>query len=288
MISENPGPSGPQRKLSPIVRQLGYSGSPLSLDEWSKLRRTIVSTLGEAGENAARLPPVMLSCEMCGKTFMRGAAEVKKHQRRGLTEFYCSEPCACRGHNFKRFGERLCMRCGSPAMRSGSSGTPRLGRLFCSQECMKAVQAEESEIRARSRMKPCEQCQVMFAPWNTGTRFCSMLCKNAAHSEAMRKRDNPNWHGGVDQRRYSGTNQKSLREARILVLQRDDHQCLLCKAESRLQVHHLNEVNIDNRIENLATVCKSCHSSLHFSESKKMLSSQLKILVERKMFLTSR
>jgi hypothetical protein len=285
MILSNPGLSGRKRKLSPIVRQLGYTGSPLPLDEWSKLRRIIASTLGEDGANAVLLPPVTLSCATCSKTFEREAFEVKKHQRRGLTEFYCSDVCACRGHNLKRFGDRVCARCGAPAPKLLAFGARHSGRIYCSQDCMKAVQEEEQAARALARLIPCERCQTMFSPHHAGTRFCSIPCKNEAHSETMQKR-NPNWKGGVDQRRKLGVHQKSFRRVYGVVLARDGYQCLLCLKESQLHVHHINEVNVDNRLTNLATVCKLCHNALHFSEARVMLSSRLRILVEKRMSTT--
>ncbi len=52
------------------------------------------------------------------------------------------------------------------------------------------------------------------------------------------------------------------------VLQRDDHKCVDCDSTRFLEVHHL-EYNLDNpTINDLKTLCKSCHKKLHESQKK--------------------
>ena len=54
-----------------------------------------------------------------------------------------------------------------------------------------------------------------------------------------------------------------------LVLERDGFQCRLCGDRENLVIHHINEKSYhncdvpDNSLDNLTTLCKSCHSSYH-------------------------
>jgi predicted transcriptional regulator len=47
------------------------------------------------------------------------------------------------------------------------------------------------------------------------------------------------------------------------VLQRDFHQCQLCKSTESLVIHHLDHNDRNNNFSNLITLCHSCHGTLH-------------------------
>ncbi|MXV61106.1 hypothetical protein GS429_03330 [Natronorubrum sp. JWXQ-INN-674] len=46
---------------------------------------------------------------------------------------------------------------------------------------------------------------------------------------------------------------------------RDNHQCVNCESDSKLQVHHIIPVDAggDNEMQNGATLCDTCHGTLH-------------------------
>ena len=44
-----------------------------------------------------------------------------------------------------------------------------------------------------------------------------------------------------------------------LVRQRDRYLCQLCGKPESLDVHHINYDKMDNRPDNLVTLCRSCH-----------------------------
>ena len=47
------------------------------------------------------------------------------------------------------------------------------------------------------------------------------------------------------------------------VLERDKYRCRRCARPGRLEVHHQNGRPDDNRLENLVTLCRSCHIEAH-------------------------
>ena len=57
---------------------------------------------------------------------------------------------------------------------------------------------------------------------------------------------------------------KKWKDKRLLVLERDNNQCQNCKSTSNLHVHHLTYKHWRNEeLEELITLCSSCHSSIH-------------------------
>jgi 5-methylcytosine-specific restriction endonuclease McrA len=46
-------------------------------------------------------------------------------------------------------------------------------------------------------------------------------------------------------------------------LERDGKVCQDCGSRKNLEVHHINEDGRDHRLENLKTLCKSCHMRRH-------------------------
>jgi len=51
------------------------------------------------------------------------------------------------------------------------------------------------------------------------------------------------------------------RRLRRRALQRDRYRCVRCgrRRPTRLEVHHVNGVTTDDRLENLETLCETCH-----------------------------
>jgi len=71
----------------------------------------------------------------------------------------------------------------------------------------------------------------------------------------------------INNKRYGGFYYK--------VLERDGFVCKRCGAETKLMVHHIIPYDANNddtiRIENLVTLCSSCHTSLHNKSKNKVL-----------------
>ncbi len=84
------------------------------------------------------------------------------------------------------------------------------------------------------------------------SKYCSRLCHNRSNSENLDNKGdrNPRWKGGIQTYR-----DKAWKHF--------DKKCSLCGSLKNLIIHHLNEDRYDNRIENLKTMCRSCHAKTH-------------------------
>lgn len=58
------------------------------------------------------------------------------------------------------------------------------------------------------------------------------------------------------------------RKARAAAISRDHGACLVCNARQLLQVHHINHNASDNRLANLATLCRTCHMGVEGEHSR--------------------
>ena len=86
----------------------------------------------------------------------------------------------------------------------------------------------------------------------------------------MSGENHPNWKGGI--RDYSQTFRKKLRN---LIKERDNWTCQACglktKNTYKLCVHHIDEDIKNDNLDNLVTLCRSCHTRLHRSNTVKVV-----------------
>ena len=89
---------------------------------------------------------------------------------------------------------------------------------------------------------------------NASHHFCNKKCE----MEWRCGSNHPRWHGG-----YSHDYGRGWDEQRRLVIERDKH-CKNCGRENNLDVHHIIpfQLSKSNKLDNLITLCKSCHSSI--------------------------
>jgi 5-methylcytosine-specific restriction endonuclease McrA len=79
-------------------------------------------------------------------------------------------------------------------------------------------------------------------------------------SHAYCGENNPNWHG---------KNRRTSKSQALLALERDGHRCRQCGATEHLEVHHDKPVDTfgpdeyPHELENLITLCSSCHKKRH-------------------------
>jgi len=55
-----------------------------------------------------------------------------------------------------------------------------------------------------------------------------------------------------------------------VVLERDDNKCRLCRDTDEPHIHHITPLSVggDNSIDNIITLCSSCHSLIHYCNPK--------------------
>ena len=54
------------------------------------------------------------------------------------------------------------------------------------------------------------------------------------------------------------------KELRSQILNRDNHQCILCQKETDLQVHHRTYARLfQEKLSDLVTLCRACHEETH-------------------------
>lgn len=80
---------------------------------------------------------------------------------------------------------------------------------------------------------------------------------------------NSNWRHGLEYR-------IGFKKLKPLVIERDSKQCQWCGSKDGLVVHHIDSNKHNDVMENLITLCKSCHSRHH--KLSKSSTSRLKMM----------
>lgn len=249
-------------KLSPVVRHLGYTASPLPLAKWLKLREAIQSIRVGDTSKRVHLPPVILSCDWCQKKFQREAFSVNKQMRRGHKDNYCCLACSQAHHAIKN--ARKCAVCGKPMP---------VRHTKYHKACRPKPSGRIADHPAKTQI--CAMCNVPFrAKWrgkraNDYMGYCSRLCANRAHSRRMAGKGNPKYKHGATPLRIQPYCAKAYRLMRPLILKRDGHACVVCGATHKLHVHHIDNWPMNNAASNLVTLCPKCHSTWHAAKDSK-------------------
>jgi 5-methylcytosine-specific restriction endonuclease McrA len=208
-----------------------------------------------------RAVKVALTCAWCGKGFERPLYEHERALKRGMKDAYCCKVCAQAHHAIKN--AKACGHCGK-AMPG------RRGERYCSVECKIAARAAAKKTLPD---RACLWCGTTFTPKVAKAQHCSRTCADAAHSQRMKGKGNSNYKTGTSYAKWYA-------EMRPLIMERDDHCCVVCQSKAQtevvtwkgqqvsrttLTIHHINEDPADNAPENLVTLCKTCHAIHHKS-----------------------
>lgn len=140
---------------------------------------------------------------------------------------------------------------------------------YCSTECkQKIIVKNNIKRRSLKRIKEWEQnsknkkCLVCGKEFETKLQFssqkyCSSICRKRAEKI----------FGNKEQLDLDYHNNKMFGGNKFKVLERDNYKCQLCGNKSQLVVHHSDfsgqSENANNDMDNLITLCRSCHAKIH-------------------------
>jgi len=211
-------------------------------------------------------------CPTCEKDFFKTEASMRSHHTQAHGE-------SIAGYDY------TCEWCGERGTKSQIDD--RDDHQFCSTECYhtwrrNTLVGEESPAwEGKTVKKDCEWCgqsvvkQLAHIEGNERA-FCNQDCHGNWLSENRRGENATRWKGGIDL--DYGPNWGRKRQMR---LEEDNHSCVVCGMEENehkhtygtsLHVHHIQpmrqfksddgEMNHEraNRLNNLVTLCVSCHS----------------------------
>jgi len=199
-----------------------------------------------------------VKCNYCGKEIKKRPRDIKEHN-------FCS--IKCRGLFQRRGITGYCDYCGKPLTRP-KLYINRSKRSFCGVKCRKDYyKINGSPLKKDKIVKYCLICSKEYnvVPALHNQKYCSMDCKNIAHSHKMSKRGNPNWQGGIANDEYA---EEWCRSLKLKVLKRDEFKCAKCgkvKNNEQYDVHHISKDKKDCSMENLITLCHKCHMKYHGS-----------------------
>lgn len=204
-------------------------------------------------------------CKVCGTSF-------QTYTRHGGSKT-CSPQCT---HKLRGISSAKTRRKNTPMAVSqcahcGKSFEhyPSRNRVYCSKKCKHKAKSENGRT-----IVPCAQCGkptefIKAQITLRGGKYCSLKCRYKAVSLARRGANNPNWVGGHEPTTWRGPNWGSQkRKAR----KRDGYTCQICKTPHKpssrhIHVHHIvpfrlfgTDYESANRLDNLITLCASCHS----------------------------
>ena len=214
------------------------------------------------------------NCFHCGKTF-----DCKRADK------YCSVECRKEARQMREAfnaEQKICPHCNNPFIPENRSD-----QVYCSNECRTDAKAKRKNIELTERL--CIVCGTQFMPIQNKQICCSPKCVSDRHyslnkdnkrqqakewrlnnpervkeNNRLKKEKNPELYKQIEQRshdksRFSGN--------KSIALERDGYKCTRCGATENLAMHHKDGSgqtdNPNNDLDNLETLCSSCHTLHH-------------------------
>lgn len=215
-------------------------------------------------------------CPQCGIAFERKTKGEGKRQ-------FCSSVCSNRYNNKEdktKKKEYTCKFCKNKFIDWVYRNT-----IFCSNICKSKYGARQPKPKARKPesfvTKSCEVCNKKYTVHKIFTekrnsRFCSKECRAVQKSIDMTGEGNHNYippHLRAKPIKYGKNWKSQSSKAR----KRDNYTCQKCgdvwskdKYDKKFHVHHIvsvrefDDYRDANKLNNLVTLCPSCHRKIHY------------------------
>lgn len=151
--------------------------------------------------------------------------------------------------------ERKCIDCGNTLKSKKAIRCLRCNRIF-QNKSVKII----CETCGKEFVKPL--CRTKDNRCKKSGRFCSQKCYGIWMSKNMEGDKNPAWLGGISKDFSKWGSRGQYRRLRYLVFKRDNYTCQICEKQKDLNIHHVipYKISKNNDLENLITICRSCHS----------------------------
>lgn len=200
-------------------------------------------------------------CDVCKQEF-------QTRSRSPWRERFCSKQCNAKFWNKICYHPKpipepkrceICEKVFVPPVRRTDAKTCS---IQCNQVRCGVLKAARKLAARNMDPRQCQRCSTMFVPsvlnWKV-QKFCSPRCAKISGARAFTKRHPGYATKGTRRRRYDGNLEKCL--------ERDGHKCCVCGSTNKPHVHHLDGSgrthNPNHVLENLATLCSSCHRRIH-------------------------
>jgi len=150
----------------------------------------------------------------------------------------------------------------------------RLSKKLSKIQRLSWIKRRKRLVKKPQELKDCQFCGNFFyknrkysiRQWES-KRFCSKKCssyaqRNWEHFGNHDGENNPQWMGGKSFEPYGVDWTRSLKKS---IRERDRYTCQICWEEPAVVIHHINYDKKNCNINNLITLCKSCHSKTNLN-----------------------
>lgn len=185
----------------------------------------------------------------------------------GREKIFCSRGCTAKDKKNGRM--KACKNCQKQFYISLSGENQK----YCSRKCKNVCMPKRDPSKLKGNYIECPYCKnkryvtpSVFKLNKSGMKFCSINCKGKAMKEGITN------YGFIDEGKDKKINpypRKQINGIRLKEHRRVMQEHLGRKLLPTELVHHINEDQTDNRIENLQIVSNEIHGKIHKAKYKK-------------------